>query len=75
MGISIGVDDIKIVFNLVGAICSSLTGILLPCFFYFRLIIIKNQPKTVKFYVSIALTLIMAPYALFAIIAQYINLN
>ena len=73
VGVSVGVDNIEAVFNVIGAICSSSIGILLPCFYYFRLIDKKKQPRNIKYYVSFILFLVIAPYALFSIVALYIN--
>lgn len=69
--VSIGttVDDIESVFNIVGAVCSNSIGILLPCLFYFMLVHRKNKKKTIKYYTTIVIFVIMLPYALFSIIA------
>jgi amino acid permease len=75
VGVTLGVEDIKPVFNVVGAICSTSIAILLPCFFYFRLIGIKEQPTSLIYYISIVLFCVMAPYAIFSILALYINPN
>ena len=37
VGLAIGVDSLEAVFNIIGAISSNSIGILLPCFFYFKL--------------------------------------
>jgi amino acid permease len=68
-----GVEDIESVFNIVGAICSTSIMILLPTLFYVRLIGKKKQQKGVKYYLSIVIFGVMAPYALFAIIAQQLK--
>jgi hypothetical protein len=73
VGVAVGVDDIEAVFNIIGAICSSSIGILLPCFYYFMLIIKKKQPRTIKFYVSFCLFAVLTPYALFSIVALYVE--
>lgn len=73
VGVAVGLDNIEAVFNIIGAVCSSSIGILLPCFFYFMLIIKKKQPRTIKFYVSLALFIVLTPYALFSIIALYVE--
>lgn len=69
IGAAMGLDDIEVVFNAVGAICSTSIALLLPCFFYVRLIILKGQPKNIKYYLAIAIMAVMAPYAIFSIIA------
>ena len=43
IGVSMGVDSIESVFNIIGAVCSTSVSILMPCFFYFRLINIRKQ--------------------------------
>ena len=69
IGAAMGLDDIEVVFNAVGAICSTSIALLLPCFFYIRLVNLKGQPKNIKYYLAIAIICIMGPYALFSIIA------
>ena len=73
VGVAVGVDDIEVVFNVIGAICSSSIGILLPCYFYFRLVMKKRKSKTVKFYVAVVVFVVMAPYSIFSVVALYIN--
>lgn len=73
VGVALAVEDIEAVFNVIGAICSTSIAILLPCFFYVRLIIMKKQKKGIKYYVSIVLGCIMGPYALFSIAALYVS--
>lgn len=60
-------------FNVIGAICSSSIGILLPCYFYFMLVIKKKRAKTLKYYVALTVFVIMAPYSIFSIVALYVN--
>lgn len=38
IGVAVGVEDIKPVFNIIGAICSTSIAILFPCLFYIKLI-------------------------------------
>lgn len=73
IGVSLGVEDIEAVFNIIGAICSTSIGILLPSLFYFRLVVMKKQQRGLKYYISWLLFIVMAPYAIFAIIAQHIK--
>ena len=68
-----GVESIESVFNIIGAICSTSVSILMPCFFYFKLIKMRKQPKNVKYYISIALVCIMTPYAIFSMVALYVD--
>lgn len=71
LGIGISVDDIEVVFNFIGAICSTSIGVLLPCFFYFMLVIKKKKERKITFYISLVIFGIMAPFAIFAVVAQY----
>lgn len=73
VGVAVGVDDIEAVFNIIGAICSSSIGILLPCYFYFMLVNIKKQARTLKYYIAFFLFVVMAPYSIFSIVALYVN--
>lgn len=74
-GVALGVDSIESVFNVVGALCSSSVCVLLPCLFYFRLVVLKKQPKGWKYYLSIAMFAIIAPYCLFSIVALYVHVS
>lgn len=71
-GVSISVDNIAVVFNAIGAICSTSIGVLLPCFFYFQLVRKKNKPRKGLFYLTIILFTVMIPFALFSLVAQYV---
>jgi amino acid permease len=71
--VSLLVSDIEIVFNAIGGICTSSLAPLLPCYFYFRLVVRKKQPRTFKFYAAIVVFAVMAPYSLFSVISLYIN--
>jgi len=68
-----GVDDIEAVFNVIGAVCSSSIGILLPTFFYFRLVDKRKQPRKVSYYIALVICIIMTPYSLFSIVALYVG--
>lgn len=68
-----GVDDIEAVFNVVGAICSTSIGVLLPTFYYFMLVRKRKRPFTVKYYVAVVIFVVMAPYSLFSIVAHYVK--
>ena len=73
VGVAVGVNDIEVVFNALGGITISALAPLLPCLFYFSLVIQKKQPKGCKFYLSIIIFSIMTPYSLFSVISLYIN--
>ena len=67
--VAMGVESIESVFKIIGAICSPSVSILMPCFFYFKLIQMRKQPKIVKNYISIASVCIMTPYSIFSMVA------
>ena len=71
-GVAISVDNIAVVFNFIGAVCSTSISVLLPCFFYFQLIRKKNKPRHELFYLTIILFSVMIPFALFSLVAQYL---
>lgn len=75
VGVAMGVNDIEVVFNVVGAICSSSVCILLPTFFYIRLVSLKHKKKQWKYYLSYGLLVLMTPYCLFSVAALYINIE
>lgn len=66
-------DDIEVVFSIVGAICATSIGALLPMYFYVNLISKKRKPKKFLYYLSIVLGCILAPYSLFSIVAKFIS--
>ena len=72
VGVAVGVDDVEVVFNSIGAVCSTSIAILLPCYFYCRLVVLRGQPKTVRFYLSMVVFAVMAPYAIFSVIALHV---
>jgi len=73
IGVAVGVNDIEIVFNAVGALCSSSITIILPCIFYVKLTNINHHQHSVWYYASICLASFMAPYAFFSILALYLG--
>ena len=72
VGVAMGVDDIEIVFNALGGITVSSIAPILPCLFYFCLVIQLKQKKGLKFYASIIVFCIMTPYSLFSVISLYV---
>ena len=60
-------------FNVVGAVCSTSIGMLMPALFYFRLIDKKRQPRGLRYYLSWIVFVVMIPFALFCILAEYIK--
>lgn len=73
VGVATGVNDIEAVFNVVGAICSSSIGVLLPTFYYFMLVRKRKTPFTVKYYVAVVIFAVMTPYSLFSVVAHYVK--
>jgi amino acid permease len=73
VGTGVALDDIEAVFNIIGAVCSTSIAVLLPCFFYFMLILKKNKKRNIKFYVSIVIFAIMIPFAIFSVVAKYVH--
>lgn len=72
MGVGISVDDIEVVFNFIGAICSSSIGVLLPCAFYFLLVQKKRKLKKMTYFISLGVFMIMLPFAIFSVVAKYV---
>lgn len=71
-GVSLSVDNIAIVYNAIGAICSTSIGVLLPCLFYFELVRKKKKDKKLLYYVTIVLFIAIIPFGLFSMVAQYL---
>lgn len=70
--VAILVEDIESVFNIVGAVCSTSIGVILPALFYFRQVDKKGKERTWKYYLSLSLFVVMIPYALFSIVASHV---
>lgn len=74
VAVSMLTDDITVVFNAIGAICSTSNLIFLPYSFYILLIRKKDKPRKMYFYVAVIIFMIMIPFAIFSIVAKYIHL-
>jgi hypothetical protein len=72
VGVGISMDDIEVVFNFIGAICSSSIGVLLPCAFYFLLVHKKRKPKKFTYFISLVAFMVMLPFAIFSVVAKYL---
>jgi amino acid permease len=72
VGIGISVDDIEVVFNIIGAVCSTSIGALFPCFFYFKLVDKKRKTKRLLYYITIFVFMVMLPFAIFSVVAKYV---
>ena len=75
MAVALTVDSIEVVFNAIGAICSTSISIILPCVFYIRLVVDSKKGKGWKYYLALLLTCIIAPYSIFSIIALYVGVS
>lgn len=73
IGIGISVDSVEAVFNIVGAVCSTSIGMILPAYFYFILIVKKNKKFSLIFYLAILMFAVTIPFAIFAVVSQYIK--
>lgn len=72
VGVGLSVDDIEVVFNIIGAVCSSSIGVLLPCAFYFLLVQKKRKARKFTYFISLVVFMIMLPFAIFSVVAKYI---
>ena len=75
MAVALTVDSIEVVFNAIGSICSMSISVILPCVFYFRLVIDNKKRKGWKYYTALIVTCLMTPYSLFSIIALYVGVS
>jgi amino acid permease len=73
IGIGISVDNVEAVFNIVGAISATSISMLMPAYFYFALVIKKKKPLKIIFYLAIIMFVIMVPFGIFAVVAQYVK--
>jgi amino acid permease len=73
VSIGISVDSVEAVFNIVGSVCSTSIGLILPQYFYFQLVIKKKKPLGIVFYLSVIVFSVMIPFAVFAVVSQYIK--
>lgn len=71
VAVGLSVEDITIVFNAVGAICSTSNIFFLPCIFYIMLVKKKGKTRKPTFYIAIAIFSIMVPFAIYTVIAKY----
>jgi len=75
MAVALTVDSIEVVFNAIGAICSTSISIVLPCIFYIRLVVDGNNKRGWKYYLALVLTCLIVPYSIFSIIALYVGVS
>lgn len=71
VAVGLSVEDITIVFNAVGAICSTSNTFFLPCIFYVALIKKKEKTRKVTYYIAISIFTLMIPFAIYTVIAKY----
>ncbi len=72
MLITVLVESLAAVFNIVGAVASTGISFIIPFLFYIILISRKKKPKTVNYYLSIIGIIISLPLGILSIISLYI---
>jgi hypothetical protein len=70
--IAMFVNNIQSVFNLLGSISGCGISILLPLYFYVKLIYKKNKEKKTIYFIALVLLFIMSLFSVFTIVALYI---
>ena len=75
MAVALTVDSIEIVFNAIGAICSTSISIVLPCVFYIRLVVQGGKARSWKYFLALVLTCLITPYAIFSMVALYVGIS
>lgn len=73
VGVGVFAEDITVVFNAVGGICSTSNMFFLPCSFYI-LLLRKEGKRDIYFYIASSIFVVMAPFSVFTIIAKYIHI-
>ena len=66
------VDSLEEVLNLVGAVGCASISIILPAYYYIRLVGLRGKAKTYKYYVAWGMFLFMIPFTIFSVVALYI---
>ena len=66
-------NNVQVVFNFIGAVTSSTLNVLLPNYYNVRLININNFRKGWKYYLSLAILVVMVPFCIFQIISLYVK--
>ena len=66
-------NNVQVVFNFIGAVTSSTLNVLLPNYYNVRLININNFRKGWKYYLSLAILVVMVPFCVFQIISLYVK--
>lgn len=73
VGIAFSVDDVEIVFNVVGAVASNAISFIFPSMFYFMLVVKKNKPKKPYFYLAAFLWIFFIPFGIFSVITKFLH--
>ena len=72
IGVSIAVDDIEDVFNIVGAVASNAISFIFPGLFYWMMIKRKNKEENIRYYLSIFIVCFFIPFGIFAVVSNII---
>ena len=70
--ISITVDKIENVFNIVGAIAANSVSFLFPTLFYFMMVRKTNTKKGIYYYAAVSIFVFFIPFGVFMIISNYL---
>lgn len=68
--LAILVGDIEIIFNIVGAVCSTTICFLFPYYFYFAIADKQGRRKGFLYYYTKVAFVLLIPYALFAVVVR-----
>jgi amino acid permease len=71
--ISIIVNDIQNVFNVIGAISSNLLGFIFPPMFYIFLIRKKNKPRKMHYHAAWILFILFIPFGIFSVVTKFLE--
>ena len=66
-------DDVAVVFNILGALSSSSMCLILPSFFYFSLVRKYEKPKQAKYYLAWTMFWFFILFGIFAVATNFIG--
>lgn len=66
-------ENVAIVFSVLGALSSSSICLILPSFFYFALVRKYDKPKRVKYYLAWGMFVFFIIFGVFAVGTKFIN--
>ena len=70
--ITIAVTSLAAIFNIVGAIASSLISFIVPYMFYFFLIKRKKKPRNIHYFLSLAGIIVFIPLGILSVVSLYL---